>query len=69
MDELNIIGATFLAMNRSLASLERKPDITLVDNQEVKAKGKQRTLVKGDSLAYTIAAASILAKDARDSYM
>ena len=71
VDELNIIGATFLAMNRSLASLERKPDITLVDgNQEVKGfKGKQRTLVKGDSLAYTIAAASILAKDARDSYM
>lgn len=71
VDELNIIGATFLAMNRSLASLERKPDITLVDgNQEVKGfRGKQRTLVKGDSLAYTIAAASILAKDARDSYM
>ena len=71
VDELNIIGATFLAMNRSLASLERKPDITLVDgNQEVKGfKGKQRTLVKGDSLAYTIAAASILAKDARDSYI
>ena len=71
VDELNIIGATFLAMNRSLACLERKPDITLVDgNQEVKGfKGKQRTLVKGDSLAYTIAAASILAKDARDTYM
>ena len=46
-------------MNRSLANLARKPDITLVDgNQEVKGfKGKQKTLVKGDSLAYTIAAA------------
>jgi ribonuclease HII len=71
IDELNIIGATFLAMNRSLASLSRKPDITLVDgNHEVKGfKGKQRTLIKGDSLAYSIAAASILAKEARDQYM
>ena len=71
VDDLNIIGATFLAMNRSLSSLSRKPDLTLVDgNQEVRGfKGKQRTLVKGDSLAFTIAAASILAKDARDNYM
>lgn len=71
VDELNVIGATFLAMNRSLASLSRKPDLTLVDgNQEVKGfKGKQKTLIKGDSLAYTIAAASILAKEARDDYM
>ena len=71
IDNLNILGATFLAMNRALASLSRRPDITLVDgNKEIKGyKGKQETLIKGDSLAFCIAAASILAKDARDKYM
>lgn len=71
VDSLNVVGATFLAMNRALCSLSLTPDMTLVDgNAKIKGfRGEQKTLVKGDSLAYCIAAASILAKEARDDEM
>ena len=67
-----ILGATFLAMNRAVAGLSKvKPDILLVDgNQSIKGQSiKQQTVVKGDSLCFSIAAASIIAKEHRDQYM
>lgn len=71
IDELNILQATFLAMNRAVAALEKKPDFALVDGNQ-KPKGlicDCRTIVKGDARSYSIAAASIAAKVYRDRLM
>lgn len=66
-----ILPATFLAMHRAIAGLDMPKDMLLVDgnNQLPNYKGQQKTVVKGDSLCYSIAAASIIAKEFRDSYM
>ena len=72
VESVGILGATFLAMNRSVAGLtKKKPDILLVDgNQSIKGQPiKQQTVVKGDSICFAIAAASIIAKEHRDHYM
>jgi len=72
IEAVGILNATFLAMNRAVSSLKKiKPDILLVDgNQKIRDQSlPQKTVVKGDSLCFTIAAASILAKEQRDSYM
>lgn len=70
IDEINILQATYLAMERALAQLECKPDIALIDGNRAKDFGiPVRTVVKGDSLSANIAAASILAKVTRDDYM
>jgi ribonuclease HII len=70
IDRLNILGATHLAMQRALSGLPARPDLALVDG--LPAKGinvPQRAIVKGDALSVSIAAASIVAKVARDSVM
>jgi ribonuclease HII len=71
--ELNgILNATFLAMNRALAEIKKiKLDMLLVDgNQKIKGQViEQQPVIKGDRLCFNIAAASILAKEYRDSYM
>lgn len=67
-----ILPATFLAMNRAIGALKpRQPDILLVDgNQRIANQGiRQVTVVKGDSLCFAIAAASIVAKEYRDNFM
>ena len=70
IDEINILQATYLAMERALAQLEVKPDIALIDGNRAKDFGLPvRTVVKGDSLSMNIAAASILAKVTRDDLM
>ena len=70
IDEINILQATYLAMERALAQLSVKPDIALIDGNRAKDFGLPvRTVVKGDSLSMNIAAASILAKVARDRYI
>ncbi len=70
IDELNILNATFLAMNRALNGLSAKPDFALVDgNRLPELPCEAQAVVKGDSLSASIAAASILAKVARDRYM
>lgn len=71
IDSLNILNATFLAMRRAVEGLSVKPDCLLVDGNRAPHTGlaAERTLVKGDSLSYSIAAASILAKVSRDRYM
>ena len=62
IDEINILQATYLAMERALAQLSVKPDIALIDGNRAKDFGLPvRTVVKGDSLSMNIAAASILA--------
>ena len=70
IDEINILQATFLAMQRALDQLNVKPDLALIDGNREKDFGiPVRTVVKGDSLSMNIAAASILAKVTRDDLM
>jgi len=70
IDDINILKATFLAMNRAVDGLCVKPDIALIDgNQKPGLEIEQRTIIKGDSKSISIAAASILAKVSRDRYM
>ena len=68
IEELNILEATFLAMNRSIENLRVKADFALIDGNRV-PKGIKipcETVVKGDAKSQSIAAASILAKVTRD---
>lgn len=70
IDEINILQATFLAMQRALDQLNVKPDLALIDGNREKDFGLPvKTVVKGDSLSANIAAASILAKVTRDNLM
>ena len=70
IDEINILQATYLAMERAMGQLSKKPDLALIDGNRAKDFGLPvRTIVKGDSLSASIAAASILAKVTRDRYM
>lgn len=70
IEEVNILQATFLAMKRAYEGLGIAVDIALIDgNRLPKLDCKMETVVKGDSLSASIAAASILAKVSRDRYM
>ena len=70
IDEINILNAAMLAMKRAFDGLGVKPELALVDGNKAPALGiPVKTVVKGDSLSASIAAASILAKVARDRYM
>ncbi len=70
IDELNILGATFLAMKRACEGLKIKAEYALIDgNRTPSLDIPAEAVVKGDSKSASIAAASILAKVARDRYM
>lgn len=70
IDEINILQATFLAMERAMSQLAPRPDMALIDGNRAKDFGLPvRTVVKGDSLSANIAAASVLAKVTRDDWM
>lgn len=70
IDEINILQATFLAMQRAIDNLQVKPDLALIDGNREKDFGLPvKTVVKGDSLSQNIAAASVLAKVTRDDIM
>lgn len=70
IDEINILQATFLAMKRAVNALDKAPDFVLVDgNRDPLLEIPTKTVIKGDSLSASIAAASILAKVTRDRYM
>lgn len=70
IDEINILQATYLAMERAISQLEGKADMALIDGNRAKDFGMAvRTVVKGDSLSANIAAASVLAKVTRDDLM
>ena len=70
IDQINILQATFLAMERAIAQLEITPELALIDGNRQKDFGiNVETVVKGDSRSANIAAASVLAKVTRDDYM
>ncbi len=70
IDELNILHATMLAMQRAVAGLAIQPDFVLVDGNRVPTLPMPaQAVIKGDSLVQEISAASILAKVARDQEM
>ena len=70
IDQINILQATFLAMQRAIDQLEGKADFALIDGNREKDFGLPvMTVVKGDSRSANIAAASILAKVTRDDIM
>lgn len=71
IENVNILNATFLAMNRAIEGLDVKPDYCLIDGNRVPKdiKFPCETVIKGDSKSYSVAAASILAKVTRDRLM
>jgi ribonuclease HII len=70
IDRLNILRATYVAMQRAIAGLAVAPDLILVDALEVPGVAvSQKGIVKGDALSVSIAAASVVAKVERDGMM
>ncbi|MBQ2702147.1 MAG: ribonuclease HII [Clostridia bacterium] len=70
IDEINILEATKLGMKRAVESLSIAPDVVLTDgNMTLDVCYPQQSIVKGDSLSYSIGAASIIAKVHRDHLM
>lgn len=71
IDEINILRAAHLAMERAIAGLEHAPDMALIDGNLI-PRGltlPARAIIKGDALSLSIAAASIVAKTRRDQLM
>ncbi|MDH4164175.1 MAG: ribonuclease HII [Nitrospirota bacterium] len=71
IDEINILQAALLAMERAVAAIVPPPDYLLIDGNCVlkRLTIPQKAIIKGDSLSHSIAAASILAKVTRDRMM
>lgn len=70
IDSINILQATYLAMKNAIEQLPFKPELALVDGNRSSDFGVPvETVVHGDSLSASIAAASVLAKVTRDDYM
>ena len=70
IDDINILQATLLAMEQAIARLPVKPEFALIDGNRDKDFGVPcKTVVHGDSLSASIAAASVLAKVSRDDMM
>ena len=70
IDEINILQATYLAMQRAMLNLKTEPTLALVDgNRAPLLHCKVETIIKGDAKSLSIAAASIIAKVTRDRMM
>ena len=70
IDEINVLQATYMAMGQAIAQLSVKPELALIDgNRAADFGASTETVVHGDSLSASIAAASVLAKVSRDDYM
>jgi ribonuclease HII len=71
IDEINILNATFLGMNKAIMSLQVTPELLLIDGNRFKNQTPypHQCCIKGDAHYLSIAAASILAKTYRDAYM
>lgn len=71
IDRINILEASFLAMKKAIGALEEKADYYLIDGKFPISNSsiKQEPIIKGDSLVFSIAAASIIAKVSRDRIM
>jgi ribonuclease HII len=71
IDKVNILNASFLAMNRAVQKLKVKPEHLLIDGNRFRPQTEISftCMIKGDGRFYSIAAASVLAKTWRDAYM
>lgn len=71
VDNINVLQATFLAMKKALSNIKTKPDFLLIDGSLPipNTSFKQRPIINGDALVFSIAAASIIAKVTRDNIM
>lgn len=71
IDEINILNASFLAMHRAIDQLSEKPELLLIDGNRFKPYSgiAHECIIKGDGKYFSIAAASILAKQYRDELM
>ncbi len=70
IDEINILNATHMAMNKAVDEMKIKPDYVLIDGNSIKNMTiPHETIVKGDAKSISIAAASILAKVSRDRFI
>ncbi|HET8858910.1 ribonuclease HII [Marivirga sp.] len=71
IDQVNILNASFWAMHKAIDQLVQKPDFLLIDGNRFTSyqKIKHECIIKGDSKYFSIAAASILAKEYRDDLM
>lgn len=71
IDRINILQASFLAMKKAVGALKRKPDFIILDGKFPipNISVKQKAVIRGDSLVFSIAAASIIAKVTRDRIM
>jgi len=71
IDSINILNASITAMQRSITQLQPQPEFIIVDGNRFKPYNNipHETIIKGDGKYLSIAAASVLAKTARDEYM
>ena len=71
IDRINVLQATMLAMRRAIARLSCAPALVLIDGKRAPTPlaCRARTIIGGDALSFSIAAASILAKETRDRAM
>ena len=69
IDEINILNATKLGMEKALNGLKNQPYVVLIDAVKINTNTMQENIIKGDAKSYNIAAASILAKEFRDRLM
>ena len=70
IDRINILKAALLSMALAAENLYPKPDLLLIDGPyKIPSNLEQSTIIKGDSLSVSIAAASIIAKVSRDRLM
>ncbi len=71
IDQINILNASILAMQRAVLSLDIRPELLLIDGNRFKSfeDFNYKTIVKGDAIYASIAAASVLAKTYRDDFM
>lgn len=71
IDQINILRATMKAMHQAIEGLEKEPQFLLIDGNTFfpYKEIKHKTIIKGDGLFFSIAAASVLAKCFRDEYM
>ena len=69
IDQINILNATKLGMEKALNGLKYTPNVVLIDAVKINTDIKQENIIKGDAKSYNIAAASILAKVFRDNFM
>ncbi len=69
IDEINILEATKLAMKNALSTMDVNPDFLLIDAVKLDTPIASEAIIKGDTLSYSIACASIIAKVERDNYI